>query len=112
MLCVAFTPTCAAKTAFISCLPVLDALTLPQLNTSGNYQALLEENCMSIMTHNYRLQARWAPTATADGTATAAIALALSCTRGVGSFAAFSKGMGGIDGVSEPGRANLQRNDT
>jgi hypothetical protein len=89
---------------------VLDALTLPQLNTSGNYQALLEENCMSIMTHNYRLQARW--TATADGTAAAATAPALCSTRGVGRFAASSKGMGGIDGVSEPGRANLQRNDT
>ncbi|TMH60228.1 MAG: hypothetical protein E6H53_05465 [Betaproteobacteria bacterium] len=74
---------------------------MPQLNTSGNYQALPEENCMSIITHNHRLQARWPAAATA-----------LSCTRGVGRFAASSKCMGGIDGVSEPGRANLQRNDT
>jgi len=103
---------CAAKTACISCLPVLGALTLPQLNTSGNYQALLEENCMSIMTHNRRLQADRTPTAIAGGTATAASAPAWSCTRGVGRFAAGSKGMSGIDGVSEPGRANLGRNDT
>jgi hypothetical protein len=90
----------------------LGALTLPQLNASGNYKALLEENCMSIMTHNHRLQARWTPTATAGGTATAATAPALSCTRRVGRFAASSKGMSGIDGVGEPGRANLGRNDT
>jgi len=56
---------------------------------------------MSIITHNHRLQARWPAAATA-----------LSCTRGVGRFAASSKCMGGIDGVSEPGRARQWRDDT
>jgi hypothetical protein len=65
---------------------------------------------MPTMTHNHRLQARW--TAATGGTAAAATAPALSRTRGVGCFAALAKGMSGADGGSEPGRANLERNDT
>jgi hypothetical protein len=68
---------------------------------------------MSTMTHNLRLQPRWAATAAAGGTAagTAAAAMAVR-TRGVDDFAACSKGMKSIDGASEAGRANLRRNDT
>jgi hypothetical protein len=62
------------------------------------------------MTHNHRLQARW--TAVTGGTVAGATAPALSCMRGVGCFAALAKGMSGVDGASEPGRANLRRNDT
>jgi hypothetical protein len=60
------------------------------------------------MTHNHRLQARW--TAVTGGTVAAATAL--SCMRGLGCFAVLARGMSGVDGASEPGRANLQRNDT
>jgi hypothetical protein len=66
---------------------------------------------MSIMTHNNRLQPRRTFVAPAGGQGWLPAAAAYRA-RGVGCFATCSKGMSGIDGVSEPGRARQWRDDT
>jgi hypothetical protein len=73
---------------------------------------LLEENCMSTVTHNNRLQPRWTLVAPVSGQGLMPPAAAAFFKRGVGCFATVSGGMSGIDGASEPGRARLGRDDT